>query len=155
VSAPTECGPEGADESVTGYLLRRLSSDESNAGTLAASRVRALAHIAACNHESDGAVRLMAKASRDAGADPTARPGAHILPDRVPGLADCLLVNPPLNSSGWGKDESRSDARWQYGAPPAENANFAWLQYVASTMSPRGARGRDDALLGRLDPAPE
>jgi hypothetical protein len=80
----------------------------------------------------------MAKASRDAGADPTARPGAHILQDRVAGLADCLLVNPPFNSSGWVKDESRSDARWEYGAPPAENANFAWLQYVASTVSPRG-----------------
>ena len=39
--------------------------------------------------------------------------------DRHPDLkADFILANPPFNISDWG------DKRWQYGAPPADKANF-------------------------------
>jgi type I restriction enzyme M protein len=31
--------------------------------------------------------------------------------------------------------------RWQYGAPPVSNANFAWLQHMVSHLSPRGVAG--------------
>ena len=41
--------------------------------------------------------------------------------------ADFILANPPFNISDWGGDQLRDDPRWKYGAPPAGNANFAWL----------------------------
>src|SRR5919106_3610212 len=51
--------------------------------------------------------------------------------DRHPDLkADFILANPPFNVSDWGGDLRRDDRRWQYGAPPAGNANFAWVQHI-------------------------
>jgi len=35
----------------------------------------------------------------------------------------------------------KNDARWQYGAPPAGNANFAWLQHFAFHLAPSGQAG--------------
>ena len=35
----------------------------------------------------------------------------------------------------------RGDGRWQYGAPPAGNANFAWLQHFAYHLNPQGKAG--------------
>ena len=55
--------------------------------------------------------------------------------------ADYILANPPFNVSDWGGEQLREDARWQYGAPPVGNANYAWLQHFASRLSPRGVAG--------------
>jgi len=55
--------------------------------------------------------------------------------------ADYILANPPFNISDWGGERLREDARWAYGPPPAGNANFAWLQLMASHLSPRGVAG--------------
>ena len=44
--------------------------------------------------------------------------------------ADFIMANPPFNLSGWGADKLVDDVRWQYGTPPAGNANFAWLQHI-------------------------
>jgi len=35
----------------------------------------------------------------------------------------------------------RTDGRWQYGTPPAGNANFAWLQHFIYHLSPAGKAG--------------
>ena len=43
---------------------------------------------------------------------------------------DFILANPPFNMSYWGGERLRDDARWQYGVPPAGNANFAWVQHI-------------------------
>ena len=40
--------------------------------------------------------------------------------------ADFIMANPPFNLSGWGQDKLLDDVRWQYGTPPANNANFAF-----------------------------
>ncbi len=48
--------------------------------------------------------------------------------------ADFIMANPPFNLSGWGADKLVDDVRWQYGTPPAGNANFAWLQQKLSIM---------------------
>ncbi len=49
--------------------------------------------------------------------------------DRHPDLkADFILANPPFNISDWGGERLQGDKRWHYGAPPAGNANFAWVQ---------------------------
>ena len=55
--------------------------------------------------------------------------------------ADFILANPPFNISDWGGDQLREDARWRYGAPPVGNANYAWLQLMASKLAPRGVAG--------------
>jgi len=55
--------------------------------------------------------------------------------------ADFLLANPPFNVSDWGGEQLRDDPRWNYGVPPAGNANYAWLQHMASKLSPRGVAG--------------
>ena len=62
--------------------------------------------------------------------------------DRHPDLkADYILANPPFNISDWGGERLRDDQRWQYGVPPAGNANFAWVQHMAHHLAPRGVAG--------------
>jgi type I restriction enzyme M protein len=56
-------------------------------------------------------------------------------------VADFVLANPPFNVSDWGGEHLRRDARWRYGAPPVGNANFAWLEHIASKLSTRGVAG--------------
>ncbi len=55
--------------------------------------------------------------------------------------ADYVLANPPFNSSDWDGDLLRQDARWQYGTPPAGNANFAWVQHFVHHLAPQGIAG--------------
>ena len=55
--------------------------------------------------------------------------------------ADFILANPPFNLSGWGQDKLLDDVRWQYGTPPAGNANFAWLQHMIWHLAPNGRIG--------------
>ena len=62
--------------------------------------------------------------------------------DRHPDLrADYILANPPFNVSDWGGDRLRDDKRWEYGVPPAGNANFAWVQHFLYHLAPRGTAG--------------
>ena len=62
--------------------------------------------------------------------------------DRHPDLrADYILANPPFNVSDWGGERLRDDRRWEYGAPPAGNANFAWVQHFLYHLAPRGTAG--------------
>ena len=51
--------------------------------------------------------------------------------DRHPDLkADYVLANPPFNVSEWRGELLREDKRWQYGVPPAGNANLAWVRNI-------------------------
>ena len=62
--------------------------------------------------------------------------------DRHPDLkADFILANPPFNVSDWGGERLADDKRWQYGAPPKGNANFAWVQHMVHHLAPAGAAG--------------
>jgi type I restriction enzyme M protein len=54
---------------------------------------------------------------------------------------DYVLANPPFNISDWGQPALIEDARWQFGTPPAGNANFGWLQHMFSKLSPKGRAG--------------
>ena len=51
------------------------------------------------------------------------------------------MANPPFNLSDWGADKLKDDVRWQYGMPPAGNANFAWIQHMIYHLAPRGKIG--------------
>jgi type I restriction enzyme M protein len=55
--------------------------------------------------------------------------------------ADYLLANPPFNMKEWGNERLRDDVRWRYGAPPAGNANFAWVQHFIHHLAPNGIAG--------------
>jgi len=52
--------------------------------------------------------------------------------------ADFVLANPPFNDSDWSGQLLQNDPRWQYGTPPASNANYAWLQHMIYHLSPKG-----------------
>ena len=55
--------------------------------------------------------------------------------------ADYVLANPPFNDSDWSGAQLRDDPRWKYGAPPAGNANFAWVQHFIHHLAPSGIAG--------------
>ena len=55
--------------------------------------------------------------------------------------ADFIIANPPFNVSDWGGDLLRKDGRWQYGAPPVGNANYAWIQHFLYHLAPNGQAG--------------
>jgi type I restriction enzyme M protein len=55
--------------------------------------------------------------------------------------ADFIIANPPFNVSDWSGDQLNKDGRWQYGVPPAGNANFAWMQHFIYHLAPSGRAG--------------
>lgn len=62
--------------------------------------------------------------------------------DQHPTLkADFVMANPPFNYHPWHQEELTSDVRWKYGLPPANNANFAWIQHMIHHLAPNGKIG--------------
>ena len=62
--------------------------------------------------------------------------------DKHPDLrADVVMANPPFNMKEWNTGVKDDDPRWQYGAPPANNANFAWMQHMLYHLAPHGSMG--------------
>ena len=55
--------------------------------------------------------------------------------------ADYILANPPFNDSDWRGELLKDDKRWQFGTPPASNANFAWVQHFIHHLAPTGFAG--------------
>jgi type I restriction enzyme M protein len=55
--------------------------------------------------------------------------------------ADYVIANPPFNDSDWSGDLLRKDGRWKYGNPPANNANYAWIQHFLYHLNPGGQAG--------------
>ncbi|MEW1697821.1 class I SAM-dependent DNA methyltransferase [Streptomyces sp. NPDC091278] len=69
-----------------------------------------------------------------------ARWGDTFADDKHPDLrADFVMANPPFNIKDWAQDQG--DARWKYGVPPKNNANYAWLQHMVSKLGERGTAG--------------
>jgi len=52
---------------------------------------------------------------------------------------DYVMANPPFNIKDWARDEQ--DPRWRFGVPPANNANYAWIQHILSKLAPGGQAG--------------
>jgi type I restriction enzyme M protein len=52
---------------------------------------------------------------------------------------DYVLANPPFNIKDWARNEE--DPRWRFGVPPANNANYAWIQHILSKLSLGGQAG--------------
>ena len=69
-------------------------------------------------------------------------PGDTFARDQFPDLKfDYIMANPPFNISDWGGEKYESDPRWQFGRPPAGNANYAWLQHMLWKLRPGGQAG--------------
>ena len=70
------------------------------------------------------------------------RPADTFLQPQHPDLkADFVLSNPPFNVSDWGGKLLENDARWQFGTPPAGNANYAWIQHFIHHLAPPNGTG--------------
>lgn len=52
---------------------------------------------------------------------------------------DYVLANPPFNIKDWSRNEE--DARWRFGVPPANNANYAWIQHILYKLAQGGKAG--------------
>lgn len=60
--------------------------------------------------------------------------------DKHPDLrADFVMANPPFNMKEWNSGVKDDAPRWQYGIPPAGNANFAWMQHMLYHLAPNGS----------------
>lgn len=55
--------------------------------------------------------------------------------------ADYIFANPPFNYHPWHQEELKDDVRWKYGLPPANNANYAWIQHMIHHLAPNGKIG--------------
>lgn len=58
---------------------------------------------------------------------------------------DYILANPPFNQKKWGLEELEDDPRWQWGIPPKNNANYAWLSHMVFKLEP--SKGRAAVVL--------
>jgi type I restriction enzyme M protein len=74
------------------------------------------------------------------GLDGNIKQGDSILNDQHKGLeADYILTNPPFNMSEWGKDSiADDDPRFEYGMPPSNNANYAFIQHMIHHLNDTG-----------------
>jgi type I restriction enzyme M protein len=52
---------------------------------------------------------------------------------------DFVMANPPFNIKDWARNVE--DPRWRHGVPPANNANYAWIQHILSKLAPGGKAG--------------
>ena len=52
---------------------------------------------------------------------------------------DYVLANPPFNIKDWTRNTE--DPRWRFGVPPANNANYAWIQHILWKLAPGGKAG--------------
>ena len=117
-------------------FIRAHASGNGNGG-------RARADISIYGQESNYTTWRMARMNLAIrGIDGRIEHGDTFHNDRHPDLrADYILANPPFNVSDWGGERLRDDRRWQYGAPPVGNANFAWVQHFLYHLAPRGMAG--------------
>ncbi len=69
-------------------------------------------------------------------------PADSFTSDQHPDLrADFVMANPPFNMKEWWSARLENDPRWQYGTPPQNNANFAWVQHMLYHLAPTGSMG--------------
>jgi type I restriction enzyme M protein len=67
-------------------------------------------------------------------------PASTYTRDQHPDLrADFIMANPPFNMKEWNAGVKDDDPRWKYGIPPANNANFAWMQHMIYHLAPHGS----------------
>jgi type I restriction enzyme M protein len=54
---------------------------------------------------------------------------------------DFVMANPPFNVNGIQKDRLKTDARFPFGMPSTDNANYLWIQLFYSALNKTGKAG--------------
>jgi len=54
---------------------------------------------------------------------------------------DFVMANPPFNVDKVDKEKIKTDPRFPFGLPKADNANYLWIQIFASTLNAKGRAG--------------
>ena len=120
-----------------GFFVQSEKFIESHAGNIG--------DIAVFGQESNTTTWRLAKmnlAIRGVSVNLGPEPGDSFLNDLHPSLkADYVMANPPFNMKDWGQPQLQNDVRWKYGLPPANNANFAWVQHFIHHLAPNGMAG--------------
>ncbi|MFE6864491.1 N-6 DNA methylase [Nocardia sp. NPDC057668] len=81
--------------------------------------------------------RLLLEA--DGELEPVVQLGDSIAADAFPDLrVDAVLCNPPYGQRDWGSENLGFDARWDYGLPPRNESELAWVQHAVAHLSPGG-----------------
>ncbi|WP_306359213.1 N-6 DNA methylase [Nocardia sp. CC227C] len=81
--------------------------------------------------------RLLLEAETPRVAD--IRVGDSVTADAFPGLSvDGVLCNPPYGQRDWGSEELAFDTRWNYGLPPRNESELAWVQHAIAHLRPGG-----------------
>lgn len=62
-------------------------------------------------------------------------------PHEATGRFDFVMANPPFNQSGVDKERLEKDARYPFGLPSNDNANYLWIQLFYSALNERGRAG--------------
>ena len=57
------------------------------------------------------------------------------------GKFDFVMANPPFNVDKVDKEKIKTDPRFPFGLPKADNANYLWIQIFASTLNAKGRAG--------------
>ncbi len=60
---------------------------------------------------------------------------------RSVGRFDFVLANPPFNVNKVDKDRLKTDARFPFGLPRTDNANYLWIQHFYSALNATGRAG--------------
>ena len=137
------CGSAGMFVQSVEFIRAHASGNGNARSGLRSGVGKAAGDISIYGQESNYTTWRMAKMNLAIrGIDGQIEHGDSFRNDRHPDLrADYILANPPFNVSDWGGDRLRDDRRWQYGAPPVGNANFAWVQHFLYHLAPRGVAG--------------
>jgi type I restriction enzyme M protein len=124
-------------------FIRAYATGNGNGGRRGGSLTRPKADISIYGQESNYTTWRLAKMNLAIrGIEGQIAHGDTFHDDKFPDLkADFILANPPFNISDWGGERLRDDKRWQYGVPPAGNANFAWVQHIIHHLAPHGVAG--------------
>ena len=138
------CGSSGMFvQSVEFIRAHQKPSGDGDGGDSAAGPLATRPDISIYGQESNYTTWRLAKMNLAIrGIDGQIAHGDTFHKSRHPDLkADYILANPPFNVSDWGAERLKEDQRWQFGAPPKGNANFAWVQHMVHHLSPKGVAG--------------
>ena len=133
------CGSSGMFVQSVEFIRAHASGNGNNRPSLTGAR----ADISIYGQESNYTTWRLAKMNLAIrGIEGQIAHGDTFHNDRHPDLkADFILANPPFNVKDWGGERLADDKRWQFGVPPARNANFAWVQHMVYHLSPSGIAG--------------
>ncbi|MBI2578346.1 MAG: N-6 DNA methylase [Candidatus Aenigmarchaeota archaeon] len=60
---------------------------------------------------------------------------------KVVGKFDFVMANPPFNVDRVDYEKVKGDARWPFGLPSTDNANYLWIQLFYSALNEKGRAG--------------